>query len=60
MTNKKNCSVCDKNTTVKETPSGFEVCVDCWNKSNIYQKEGLTPFQEEHFGMSEDVMENLY
>ena len=33
----KECAMCGKFTQVKETPSGFEVCKECWDK---YKVEG--------------------
>jgi len=28
----KECAKCDKIRRVKETPSGFEICKECWEK----------------------------
>jgi hypothetical protein len=35
MTNETECSKCKEITECKETPSGFEVCKECWEKYNV-------------------------
>jgi len=54
----KECSECGKVTEVHETPSGFEVCKDCWKKYNVQGGIKGDPYKEDHFGVSQDVMEN--
>ena len=30
------CSKCDTITTIQETPSGFEICQECWDKNQPF------------------------
>jgi len=36
---KTECKKCDKTALCRETPSGFEICEDCWSKESFRVEE---------------------